>query len=237
MQVSEQILIVEDDRAIRDLLAKLLVDNGYRVSKASNGRDMDRELKNRNISLVLLDLMLPGESGDSICKRLRQESNLPIIMLTAKGEEVDKVVGLEIGADDYITKPFSPRELLARVRAVLRRSASAPAPIAALRGETISFDNWQLDTAQRKLKDNNGVHVVLTSAEFDMLQVFCAHAGQVLTRDKILDLTHGRIAGPFERSVDILVSRLRQKIEKLPEQPELITTVRGSGYLFTCKVT
>jgi two-component system, OmpR family, response regulator len=236
MDSSNQILLVEDDRAIRDLVSKFLVANGLRVTGVSNGRDMDRELKSRNISLVVLDMMLPGESGESICKRLRLHSKIPIVMLTAQSEEVDKVLGLELGADDYITKPFSPRELLARIRAVLRRYAVTPMQPLTLRDETIIFSNWRLSTAQRQLTDAQGVRVVLTSAEFDLLLVLCAHAGQVLSRDKILDLTHGRIAGPFERSVDILVSRLRQKLEAVPEDPQLIKTIRGNGYVFTSKI-
>jgi two-component system, OmpR family, response regulator len=236
MQNAEQILIVEDDRAIRELVSKFLVTNGFRVTAVSNGREMDRELKSRNINLIVLDMMLPFESGDNICKRLRQDSKIPIIMLTAKSEEIDKVVGLELGADDYMTKPFSPRELLARIRAVLRRYAVTPVQPLTLTHETLTFSNWHLHTSQRQLTDAQGVRVVLTSAEFDLLLVFCAHAGQVLSRDKILDLTHGRIAGPFERSVDILVSRLRQKLEAVPEDPQLIKTIRGNGYVFTSKI-
>jgi two-component system, OmpR family, response regulator len=236
MQMSEQILVVEDDRAIRDLVVKFLIANGMRAVGAGNGRDMDRELNSRNIDLIILDMMLPGENGDSICKRLRQNTKIPIVMLTAKSEEVDKIVGLELGADDYVTKPFSSRELLARIRAVLRRYSVTPVQPLALRDEVISFSNWHLQTAQRQLTDANGVRVVLTSAEYDLLLVFCAHVGQVISRDKILDLTHGRIAGPFERSVDILVSRLRQKLETVPEDPQLIKTVRGNGYVFTGKI-
>jgi two-component system, OmpR family, response regulator len=233
MHSLDQILVVEDDKAIRELVAKFLSENGFRVTKAANGRELDRELKCRNISLILLDMMLPGESGENICKRLRQDTNIPIVMLTAKGEEIDKVVGLELGADDYITKPFSPRELLARVRAVLRRYSAPAFNAATIQDQTFSFGRWQLHTALRKLTDNNGVQTILTGAEFDLLMVFCNHAGQVLSRDKILDLTHGRIAGPFERSVDILVSRLRQKLEDNPDEPTLIKTIRGSGYTFT----
>jgi two-component system, OmpR family, response regulator len=237
MQMSEQILVVEDDRTIRDLVVKFLIANGMRAVGAGNGRDMDRELNSRNIDLIILDMMLPGENGDSICKRLRQKTKIPIVMLTAKSEEVDKIVGLELGADDYVTKPFSSRELLARIRAVLRRYSVTPVQPLALRDEVISFSNWQLQTAQRQLTDTNGVRVILTSAEYDLLLVFCSHVGQVISRDKILDLTHGRIAGPFERSVDILVSRLRQKLEVVPEDPQLIKTVRGNGYVFTGKIS
>jgi two-component system, OmpR family, response regulator len=237
MQMSEQILVVEDDRSIRDLVVKFLIAQGLRAVGAANGREMDRELNSRKIDLILLDMMLPGENGESICKRLRQDSKIPIVMLTAKSEEVDKIVGLELGADDYMTKPFSSRELLARIRAVLRRYSVAPVQPLALRSEIIHFADWTLETSQRQLTDANGVRVVLTGAEYDLLLVFCSHAGQVISRDKILDLTHGRIAGPFERSVDILVSRLRQKLEAVPDDPQFIKTIRGNGYMFTGKIS
>jgi two-component system, OmpR family, response regulator len=236
MVAVEQILVVEDDRAIRELVSKFLVENGFRVTSVANGRDMDRELHSRKIDLIVLDIMLPGESGDNICRRLRKESGIPIIMLTARGEEIDRVLGLELGADDYVTKPFSPRELLARIRAVLRRFAFTPALPLALRDDVIGFAEWRLLPSQRQLTDPTGARVILTSAEFDLLTIFCSHAGQVLSRDKILDLMHGRVAGPFERSVDILVSRLRHKIENDSDDPQIIQTVRGSGYLFTARV-
>jgi two-component system, OmpR family, response regulator len=237
MKISEQILIVEDDKSIRELTAKLLVSHGFRVATASNGREMDRELKSRHINLIILDVMLPHESGDKICQRLRQNSTIPIIMLTSKSEENDKVTAFELGADDYITKPFSPPELLARIRAVLRRYSFKPPQPLALTHEKVVFSNWQLNTSQRLLIDQQGVQVVLTSAEYDLLLVFCSNARQVLSRDKILDLTQHRIAGPFERSVDILVSRLRQKLEAEPDNPQLIKTIRGSGYVFTSQIS
>jgi two-component system OmpR family response regulator len=235
MSPSAHILLVEDDREICTLVSRFLQANGLRVSAAADGRQMDRLLKSSRIDLILLDLMLPTEDGIVICRRLRSASNIPVIMLTAKAEEIDRIVGLEVGADDYMTKPFSPRELLARIRAVLRRSGMSGRELQ--RAKTVFvFDGWRLDGNLRHLRDAGGARVTLTGAEFDLLQVFCEHPRCVLSRDRLIDLTKGRAAGPFERSIDILVSRLRQKMERNPREPTLIQTIRSAGYMFSPEV-
>jgi two-component system OmpR family response regulator len=193
---------------------------------------MDRRLARRGIDLVLLDIMLPGEDGFSICRRLRAASDIPIIILTALGASMDRVVGLELGADDYVTKPFDSRELIARVRALLRRM-SAAAHGRGNRLRTLRFAGWQIDPAARELRDPSGVQVMLTSAEFDLLLAFCGRPGRILSRDQLLELTHGGAAGPVDRSIDVHVSRIRQKIEPDPGEPMLIKTVRLDGYVFT----
>jgi two-component system, OmpR family, response regulator len=231
------ILLVEDDRSICSLLSRFLTEGNCRVLAVHNGREMDKALEHAKIDLIVLDIMLPGEDGLSICKRLRQSGNIPIIMLTAKSEQIDKVVGLELGADDYLSKPFNPHELLARIRAVLRRGAFAKNAPEFKSDLPLFFSGWSLTIQQRKLSNPTGAQVILTTSEFDLLSAFCAHQGQVLSRDKLLDLTHGRVSGPFERSIDVLVSRLRQKIELNPAEPELIKTVRASGYVFTAAIT
>lgn len=225
------ILVVEDDRQIRDLVAQFLELNGLRVSVAIDSREMDKALKDHTISLIVLDRMLPGEDGLTICRRLRATSDIPIILLTALSDDIERIIGLEMGADDYLGKPFNPRELLARIRAVLRRrTGEAVAATKAVRG--YEFNGWQLDIQARRLHDPTGARVTLTSAEFDLLQVFCEQAGRVLAREEIIDLTQGRENGSSGRSVDILVSRLRQKIEKDPRDPVMLITVRSSGYSF-----
>jgi two-component system OmpR family response regulator len=229
------ILLVEDDREIRSLVSRFLQRNEVRVSSVGDGRAMDRLLKDNRIDLIVLDIMLPGEDGLEICRRLRSSSNLPVIMLTAKSEDVDRIIGLEIGADDYMTKPFNPRELLARIRAVLRRgTANAAATNGS--GAVLAFGGWRLDPNVRQLHNPDGVRVALTGAEFDLLVVFCERPRRVLSRDQLIDLTQGRGAAPFERSIDVLVSRLRQKMEHDPRDPTLIQTIRGGGYMFSPEV-
>jgi two-component system, OmpR family, response regulator len=233
MALSPHLLVVEDDRQISRLVARYLQANDCRVSTAADGREMDRVLEAGRIDLIVLDLMLPGEDGLSLCRRLRTSSQIPIVVLTAKGEDVDRILGLEMGADDYLAKPFNPRELLARIRAVLRRVpvvAEGPAGRAA---RAFWFLGWQLDCVLRELSNPQGTRITITGAEFDLLQVMCERHGRVLSRHQLLDLTQGRSPGPFERSVDILVSRLRRKIEADPHHPDIIKTVRSSGYLFT----
>jgi two-component system OmpR family response regulator len=226
------ILVVEDDREISTLIARYLRANDYRVMVTGHGRDIDDLMQESRIDLVVLDLMLPGENGLSICKRLRTKNHIPIIMLTARGDEVDRILGLEMGADDYLSKPFNPRELLARIRAVLRRSAiNAHEP--AIGARVLTFLGWRIDRALRELSSPSNTRVALTDAEFALLQVLCERPGRILSRDQLLDLTQGRSAGAFERSIDILVSRLRRKIEADPHQPSIIKTVRSGGYLFT----
>lgn len=234
MQPTAHILVVEDDAEISALVARYLEQNEFRVSVAASGRDMDRLIADARVDLVVLDIMLPGEDGLSICRRLRGASAVPIIMLTARAEEIDRIIGLELGADDYLAKPFNPRELLARIRAVLRRRPSLPETTPTR--QVFLFSGWRLESTTRRLTSPTGARVALTSAETDLLLVFCEHAGRVLSRDQILDLTRGRTPGPFDRSVDVLISRLRQKIEEDARNPEMIKTVRSSGYLFTPEV-
>jgi DNA-binding response OmpR family regulator len=229
------ILIVEDDVEIRTLLAELLVAEGFVVIQSSNGREMDDALIKAVPDLVILDLMLPGEDGLSICRRLRTNNTVPILMLTAKGGEIDRVVGLEVGADDYLVKPFSPRELTARIRAILRR-VNMRSPIVTVPSRRLSFDNFVVDLDARQLSDNEGAPLILTSAEFDLLACFLNRPRRVLTRDQILDWTRGRSAEPFDRTVDVLISRLRRKFEAASPGSNLINTVRNGGYLFTALV-
>jgi two-component system OmpR family response regulator len=233
MPPEPHILIVEDDREIRTLVARFLKANGFRVSTAGDGREMDRVLADSRIDLVVLDLMLPREDGLSICRRLRATTKLPIVIISAKGEELDRVVGLELGADDYIVKPFGSREVLARVRAVLRRASTQAGEAGPPHPGAFRFDGWTLDSLRRTLVDPAGARISITDGEFDLLRVFCQRAGRVLSRDQLIDLTQGRAAGPNERSIDILVVRLRRKIEADPQDPRFIRTVRSGGYLFT----
>jgi two-component system OmpR family response regulator len=211
-----------------------------RVSVAVDGREMRKALADRAIDLVVLDLMLPGEDGLSLCRRLRSDSNLPVIMLTAMGEEIDRIVGLEMGADDYLAKPFNPRELLARIKAVLRRAGASSADAAEATDEQsatrVRFDGWTLDLSKRELISPSGVLVPISGGEFALLATLVAHPRRVLSRDQLLDFARGRDAQPFDRSIDVQVSRLRRKIENDPREPALIKTVRGGGYLFAAKV-
>lgn len=245
MSRTPHLLIVEDDREIRDIVTRFLTQHGYRVSTAKDGREMDKVLEAGRIDLIVLDLMLPGEDGLSICRRLRATPRgspggssggapVPIVVLTAMGDETDRIIGLEMGADDYLAKPFNPRELLARIRAVLRRSGPAPE---ATPSNAMEFAGWRLDLGPRRLYDPTGLRVTLTGGEFELLVAFCQHPRRVLNRDQLLDLTHGRSAQAFDRSVDIQVSRLRRKIEPDPREPTLIQTVRSEGYMFTPHVT
>lgn len=236
MNSQPHILIVEDDREVSSLVSRFLRANGMRVSTAGDGRAMDKELKDARIDLIVLDVMLPNEDGLSICRRLRASSMVPIIMLTAKAEDIDRIVGLEMGADDYLAKPFNPRELLARIRSVLRRvSINGAEP--STKAEIFSFAGWRLDRHSRQLFNPDGARVALTGAEFDLLLVFCERPRRVLRREQLIDLTQGRTANPFERSVDILVSRLRQKMEQNPKVPVLFQTIRSGGYMFSPEVT
>ena len=228
---SPHILVVDDDPEIRDLLSRFLVRSGLRVSVAREWRDMQRVLSAARIDLIVLDLMLPGKDGLAICRELHGTHAIPIIMLTAMGEATDRVVGLELGADDYVAKPFDPRELLARIRAVLRRHAAHVSQRDAK--QPLCFCGWTLDPTRYRLTSPEGGLVSLSSGEFDLLLAFVEHPQRVLTRDQLLDITRGRAAEPFDRSIDVQVSRLRRKIETNPQTPELIVTVRGGGYVFT----
>ncbi len=230
---SAHLLVVDDDREILDLLTRFLGKHGYQVTTARDGREMRRALEDWRIDLIILDLMLPGEDGLTLCRKLRAESGIPIIMLTAMGEETDRIVGIEMGADDYLPKPFNPRELLARVKAVLRRARGMPVDASPGEKTGLEFAGWKLDLARRRLESPDGVVVSLSAGEYDLLVAFAEHPQRVLSRDQLLDLSRGRMAAPFDRSVDVQVGRLRRKIEANPKEPELIKTVRGGGYVFT----
>jgi two-component system OmpR family response regulator len=233
MPDSPHILVVEDDVEISRLVGRYLRENDCRVSLAADGLEMDRTISTSRVDLVVLDLMLPGEDGLSLCRRLRMTSRLPVVMLTAKGEEIDRIIGIEMGADDYISKPFNPRELLARIRAVLRRTSLTGSYAGDAGARSMTFQNWRLNCIERTLSNPEGSQVALTSAEFDLLQALCERAGRTLSRDQLIDITQGRAAGAFERSIDVLISRVRRKIERNPHRPELIKTVRSGGYIFT----
>jgi len=230
------ILIVDDHREIRDLVSRILTREGFRVSTAQDGRTMRKVLADARIDLVLLDIMLPGEDGLTLCRSLRAASQIPIIMLTAKGEEVDRIVGLEMGADDYLPKPFGGRELVARIKAVLRRSRIAPEVDTKVKPKVYRFDRWALNSQARELAREDGVTVPLSSAEFELLLALVQRPQRVLSRDQLLDLTRGRAASAFDRSIDTQVSRLRKKIERDPSDPKIVQTVWGGGYIFTASV-
>jgi two-component system OmpR family response regulator len=226
---SRRILIVEDDEEIRSLLSRYLTDQGFKVMLAGDGKQADEVLASAQVDLIVLDINLPGEDGLSICIRLRNTGSPPLIMLTARGEDMDRILGIELGADDYLVKPFIPRELLARIGAVLRRTAPDIGPAQQI--NAYCFSGFLLDPFARRLLGPTGVRVILTSAEFDLLLMFCRNPGKVFSRDEL------KAASTTERSVDILISRLRQKIENDPRDPAHIQTVRSLGYTFTAKVS
>lgn len=231
---SASILLVEDDQEIAKMVIETLSDNGFTAISTGSAVEMEALLRAQSFDLIMLDVMLPGEDGFSICRRLRAQATTPIIMLTALGDDIDRVVGLELGADDYVTKPFNSRELLARIKSLLRRSSYTSAGPQAQ--EAMQFEGWHIDPVLRRLRDPNGVHISMTTAEFDVLLAFCHNPGKVLAREQLLGLTHAGLAGPVERSIDVHVSRVRQKIEPNVREPTLIKTVRLAGYLFTPKV-
>ena len=241
MASEPHILIVDDDIEICRLVGGFLEPHGFRVTAANDGQAMREALTNEPADLVILDLMLPGEDGLALCRDLRTHSRVPIIFLTALSSEADKVVGLEMGADDYLSKPFSARELLARVRAVLRRAASTADELAEeapkiAKGRRLGFSGWTLDTGRRQLTAPDGVLVDLSGGEYELLLAFLERPHIVLTRDQLLDITRGRYAGPFDRAIDMQVGRLRRKIEADPKNPALIKTVRGGGYVLASQV-
>ncbi len=236
VQAASQILVVDDHREIREPLAKYLRQHGFRVCLADGGQAARKALGAGAIDLVVLDIMMPGEDGLSLCRHLRETTDLPVILLTAVAEETDRIVGLEMGADDYVTKPFNPRELLARIKAVLRRTESLPPGKRQPATAEIRFDGWTLNVARRELVDPEGVVVPLSTGEFQLLVTLLDHPKMVLSRDQLLDLTHGREAKVFDRSIDNQVSRLRRKIEADPKDPKLIKTVWGGGYSFAADV-
>jgi len=235
MERSPHILIVDDHRDIRDLLGRFLVKHGFRTTVADSAATARKALGAAEIDLIVLDIMMPGEDGLSLTRYLREGTEIPVILLTAMGEETDRIVGLEVGADDYVAKPFNPRELLARIKAVLRRTQALPSPQARAKGR-LAFDRWTLDLSRRELIDDKGVSVPLSSGEFRLLATLIERPGMVLTRDQLLDLTRGRAAQPFDRSIDNQISRLRKKIERDPRAPELIKTAWGDGYSFAGEV-
>lgn len=230
------ILLVEDDDGLRMLVTRLLREAGYRVTGCRNAPEFWRLLPAGGVDLVLLDVMLPGTSGLDLLRTLRARSTVPVIMVSARNEEADRVLGLELGADDYVAKPFGRPELLARVRAVLRRASLAPSSPTVQTGESLTFSGWKLDMRSRALLDPEGAAVDLSGAEYDLLLVFLEHPGRVLGRETILELSRARLGSPSDRSVDTLVSRLRRKLEPPEGLPPVIKTVRGAGYMLAAKV-
>jgi two-component system OmpR family response regulator len=236
MTDAHHILVVDDGLEIRNAVSRYLTKNGLRVTKAENATEMDAALAKSRFDLIVLDVMMPGEDGLSVCRRLSSNGAIPILMLTALGEEMDRIVGLEVGADDYLAKPFNPRELLARIKAILRRSARPERLAGSLTGRRVRFGHHTLNTDTRILVDDQGVETQLSVSEFKLLTVLLERPRLVLTRDELLDLTAGRTAGLFDRTIDNQVSRLRRRVEKDPMRPKLITTVRGGGYCLSADV-
>lgn len=237
MTTQDHILIVDDDAEIRNLLLEYFEKNGMRATAVADARGMRSALKVAPPDLIVLDLMLPGEDGLSLCRDVRAHSNLPIVMLTARGEETDRIVGLEMGADDYVPKPFHPRELLARIKSVLRRARSMPDNLQPDRARSLHFAGWSLDTATRTLTSPYGILVDLSGTEFRLLRAFLEHPNRTLTRDQLIDLMLAREAGPFDRAIDVQVSRLRHRLHDNGKEPKLIKTVRGQGYVLAVPVS
>lgn len=234
MRDPTHLLVVDDDTGVLDLLRRYFVGQGFEVSTASSGAEMRSVLERTSVDLVLLDLGLPGEDGFELTRQLRRSWNGALIIITGRGDSVDRVVGLELGADDYVTKPFELRELLARVRSVLRRSPASPA--AATGGTTLRFAGFLLDPSARTLRTARGDSIALTTGEYELLRVLVGYPNRVLSRDELMEHIHGRSAGPFDRAIDVQIARLRRKIEPDPANPELIKSVRGAGYLFAVRV-
>ncbi len=229
-------MVVDDDREIRDLLARFLEKHRMRVTVARDAREARRIWTAGHYHIVVLDLMLPGESGLDLARWMRTQSDIPIVMLTAMGEETDRIIGLELGADDYVPKPFNPRELLARIRAVLRRAGESAPRSADAASRSLRFGGWTLEPARRRLLNPDAVEVPLTGGEYDLLVALVERANRVLTRDMLLDLLRGRQAGPFDRAIDVAISRLRRKLEDDGRNAQLIKTVRGGGYVLAATV-
>ena len=237
METLPTLLVVDDDHDIRSLLAEYLDRNGYQTLTAKDGDGMWRVLETARPDLLVLDLNLPGEDGLMLCRSLRARSRLPIIMLTARSDPVDRILGLEMGADDYLAKPFEPRELLARIRSVLRRTHTLPPNLEPQPALRMYFAGWTLDIQARHLLDPQGVMISLSGAEFRLLRIFLEHPNRVLNRDQLLNLAKGREADPFDRSIDLQVSRLRQKLGDDAKSPQLIKTVRSEGYVLVAEVS
>ena len=233
----DHILIVDDDRDIRDLLSEYLHKQGYRTSVAADGHAMRSMLSRTAPDLIILDLMLPGEDGLLLCREIRVQSDIPILMLTARSDEVDRIVGLEMGADDYLAKPFSPRELVARIKSILRRSRALPSNLKPDQAKLFHFAGWTLDISTRNLLSPDGVSIALSGTDFKLLRIFLDHPHRVLNRDQLIELTQSRDAGPFDRSIDLQVSRLRRRLNDPPKDPAIIKTARGEGYVLATEVT
>ncbi|MGH7153482.1 MAG: response regulator, partial [Acetobacteraceae bacterium] len=230
------ILVVDDDREIRDLLGRFLERHQMRITAVRDAREARRAWTAGHYHLVVLDLMLPGEGGLDLARWMRSQADVPIVMLTAMGEETDRIIGLELGADDYVPKPFNPRELLARIRAVLRRAGDGGGKRTEAPGRALRFAGWTLEPARRRLLNPEGAEVTLTGGEYDLLLALLERANRVLTRDMLLDLLRGRQAGPFDRAIDVAISRLRRKLEDDGRNAQLIKTVRGGGYVLAATV-
>lgn len=237
MQGAKHVVVVDDHKDIRDLVRKYLQQHGFEVSTAESGAALRRIMERQAVHLIVLDIMMPGEDGIGVCRDIRTTSGTPIIFLTAVSDETDRIVGLEIGADDYLVKPFNPRELLARVRAVLRRAAGPGLPTIQRAGPTMRIGPWTLSFAQQELSGDDNVGIPLSTAEFRLLKAFVERPGQILSRDQLLDLTAGRTAEVYDRSIDNQVSRLRKKIEVDPKNPQIIKTHWGGGYSLSVPVT
>ena len=236
MESTDHILVVDDDAEIRTLLTRYLEKNGLRATAVGDGRAMWQALDRGRFDLVVLDLMLPGDDGLTLCRTLRGRSDIPVIMLTARGDETDRIMGLEMGADDYLPKPFSARELLARIKVILRRTRSLPPNLVPQGEHRLRFAGWTLDTARRQLVAPGGEATPIGGAEYKLLRVFLDHPNRVLDRDQLLDLSQGREAEPLDRSIDVQVSRLRHRLGDDPKSPQLIKTVRGEGYVLSVPV-
>jgi two-component system OmpR family response regulator len=234
---AEKVLIVDDDAEIRDLLRRYLAEHGYQVRAAADGKQMWDALQDEQPDIIVLDLMLPGDDGLTLCRNLRARSETPVIMLTARGDETDRIVGLELGADDYLPKPFNPRELLARMRVILRRARSTPKAALAESVRNIVFAGWRLDTRQRHLISHRGLVVSLSGAEYRLLRVFLDNRNRVLNRDQLMDLLHGRQGDSLDRSIDVQVSRLRQRLGDDAREPTIIKTIRSEGYVLAATIT
>ena len=236
MDTQDHVLVVDDDAEIRGLLHDYLKKNGYRVSAVADGRAMWTAFEAAHPDIVVLDVMMPGDDGLTLCRDLRARSQVPIIMLTARGEETDRIVGLEMGADDYLPKPFNPRELLARIKSILRRTRTLPENLQPDEVRRLLFAGWTLDTATRNLHSPTSIVVALSGTEFRLLRIFLAHPNRVLTRDQLIDLMLSRDATPFDRSIDVQVSRLRHRLNDDAAQPAIIKTIRGQGYVLAAEV-
>ena len=236
MNEQDHVLVVDDDLEIRTLLCDYLQKNGYRVTAVADGKGMWAAFDHAQPDIIVLDVMLPGEDGLTLCRDVRSRSPIPIIMLTARGEETDRIVGLEMGADDYLPKPFNPRELLARIKSILRHTRTLPENLQPDAARAIRFAGWMLDVATRNLLSPSGVVVALSGTEYKLLRSFLAHPNRVLNRDQLIDLMLSRDASPFDRSIDVQVSRLRHRLGEDAKEPSIIKTVRGEGYVFAAAV-